>query len=223
MKKKSFKRIMTRINMVILRNPILIEGLAVATAVMTTTRVSDAMCSVLALWIMALPTALIVYPLGPKLPTYARAILYAVIACVMYIPAFFIIRAISQQAVANLTIYLPLLVLNELVISRSEKALKQRRFSNYINSAFSDLIGFALVMFVVSSLREIFAYGTFFGIELNTVFKLPMVALPFMGFIVVGYLSAMIRWTYSKIMQKVSRKRLKKPKTLILSDGEVNV
>ncbi len=223
MRKRSLKRFITRVNMVILRNPILIEGLAIATAVMTTTRVLDTLCMVLALIIMALPTALVVYPLSPKLPTYARAILYAVIACIMYIPAYFIIRTISQQAVANLTIYLPLLVLNELVITRSEKALKQRRFGSYMLSAFTDLFGFSLVMFAVASLREILAFGTFFGIALDTKIKIPMVALPFMGFIIVGYLSAMIRWTYAKIMQKVSRKRLKRPKTLILSDGEVNV
>ncbi len=224
MKKTSLKRIMTRVNMILLRNPILIEGLAIATVVMTTTRLLDAMCATLALWIMVIPTTLIIYPLGEKLPTYAKSICYALIACVMYIPAYFITRAISQQAIADLTIYLPLMVLSELIMSHSEKRAKHRRFAPYITSTITDLIGFTLVMFVVASLREIFAYNTFFGTPVDLNIKVPFMALPFMGFIVVGYLSAMIRWTYSKIMQSVSRKKLKKPKTLILNeDGEVNV
>ncbi len=224
MKNSTLKRLMTRVNMIILRNPILIEGLAIATVVMTTTRLLDAMSATLALWIMVLPTALLIYPIGEKLPVYAKAIIYALIACVMYIPAYFIIRSISQQAISDLSIYLPLLVLSELIMSHSEKSSKHRRFAPYIISTITDLIGFTLVMFVVASFREIVAYGTFFGNELDINLKIPVVELPFMGFIIVGYLSAMIRWTYAKIMQKISRKNLKKPKTLILNEnGEVNV
>ena len=177
MKKKTVRRLLTRINMIFLRNPILIEGIVIATVVMTTTHVLDAMCACLALWIMALPTALIVYPIKEKLPAYAKAIIYALVACVMYIPAYFILKTISQQAIADLTIYLPLLVLSELIMAHSEKSSKHRRFKSYAISTVMDLIGVSLVMFVVSSLREILAYGTFFGITLELNFKLPF--LPF--------------------------------------------
>ena len=209
--------------MIFLRNPILIEGIVIATVVMTTTHVLDAMCACLALWIMALPTALIVYPIKEKLPAYAKAIIYALVACVMYIPAYFILKTISQQAIADLTIYLPLLVLSELIMVHSEKSSKHRRFKPYALSTVMDLIGVSLVMFVVSALREILAYGTFFGITLELDFKLPMFALPFMGFIVVGYLCALTRWVYSKVIERTNRKKFKKPKTLILGEEEAKV
>lgn len=223
MKKKTLRRLLTRINMIFLRNPILIEGIVIATVVMTTTHVLDAMCACLALWIMALPTALIVYPIKEKLPAYAKAIIYALVACVMYIPAYFILKTISQQAIADLTIYLPLLVLSELIMAHSEKSSKHRRFKSYALSTVMDLIGVSLVMFVVSALREILAYGTFFGITLELNFKLPMFALPFMGFIVVGYLCALTRWVYSKAIERTNRKKFKKPKTLILGEEEAKV
>ncbi len=223
MKKKNFRRFMMYMSAVILRNPILIEGLVIATVVMTTTHVLDAMCACLALWIMALPTALVMYPVKEKLPAYAKIIVYALVACIMYIPAYFILKAVSQQAIADLTIYLPLLVLSELIVSHSEKKSKHRRFKPYAISTVIDLVGVSLVMFVVSTFREILAYGTFFGITLEIDFKLPMFALPFMGFIVVGYLCALTRWVYSKVTERTNRKKLKKPKTLILGEEEVKV
>ena len=223
MKKRTLKRVLTRLNMIFLRNPILMEGLVIATAVMATTRVTDAMCATLALCIMALPTALIMYPIKEKLPTYAKAIVCAVVACVMYVPAYFVIKAISQQAIADLTIYLPLLVLSELIMMHTEKSIKHRRLSAYVTSTVIDLIGVAVVMFVVSSVREILAYSTFFGIPVDIDFKLPMFALPFMGFIVVGYLSALTRWVYLRINEIKNKKKIKKPKTLILGEEEAKV
>lgn len=209
--KKNFKRKLTRLNMIFLRNPILVEGLAVATAVMTTTKLIDATAVCIALWVMALPTALIVFPLNNKFPHYAKAVIYAILASLMYIPAYFLVRSYSQQAVADLTIYLPLLVVSEVIIARNEKKTKRRRFSAYsINTVF-DLVGITIVLFVVAAIREFFAYGTFYGIDLGVKFKIPVVTEEFMGFIIVGYLCAGLRFLYSLPNKKKKPKKEKFP------------
>lgn len=207
--KKNFKRNLTRLNMILLRNPILIEGIAVATAVMTTTRLIDAVAVCIALWVMALPTSLLVYPLGDKFPNYAKAVLYAVVASVMYIPAYFLVRTYSQQAVADLTIYLPLLVVSEIIMARSEKKTKRRRFGTYLSNTLMDLFGFTLVMLVIAFIREFIAYGTIFGIDMGIKVKIPVVAEVFMGFIILGYLCAGLRFFYSRIDKKSKRKKQK--------------
>jgi Na+-transporting NADH:ubiquinone oxidoreductase subunit NqrD len=220
--KKNVKRTFTRLNMIFLRNPILVEGIAVATAVMTTTRLIDATAVCIALWVMALPTSVFVYPLKDKIPNYAKAILYALSASIMYIPAYFLVRSYSQQAVADLTIYLPLLVVSELIMARSDKKTKRRRFGSYLSNTIVDLIGVTLVLFVTAFIREFFSYGTFFGIDMGLKVKIPVVAEVFMGFIVLGFLCAFLRFLYS-LKGKKNKKNSPKIKLPYELEQEVKV
>ena len=193
------------------KNPILISGLSMVTAVMATKSAWDALCISVALGIMLVPTVAVAFVTPVKLRMEMRFILYTVVASLSYLPAFAAVRAMNASATAALGIYLPLLAVNELIVLRADRFVTKKSAAMTVLDTAGCLVSFTLSMLLIAVLREMFGSGTVFGYPVLS-HTLPVLLLPFSGFIIVGFTAAGLRKVQMLTLYALRQNRLKRRK-----------
>lgn len=209
MKKISAAR--TVVNFLWIKNPLLIYGLSVVTAVMTTTSLNSAVSVCIALVIMMIPTMLTALILGDKLLPEIRFAIYTLVSSLAYIPAVIAVKELFPQSVTALTIYLPLLAVNELVVLRADRYAKKRSVKFALADTLGCIISFTLTMLFIAFVRELFGSGSLFGYKVLKQSN-PEVLLPFMGFIIAGFSAALFKHVQAITVVSIRRRRHKKMK-----------
>jgi len=90
----------------------------------------------------------------------------------------------------TLGMYIYLMAVNGMTIYQASTVTEKDKPLPVLASAFMNVVGFSLAMFVVSLLREYFGNGTVWGIPLPAPVILPGIRVPFFGFIIVGFVLA---------------------------------
>lgn len=209
MKKISAAR--TVVNFLWIKNPLLIYGLSVVTAVMTTTSLNSAVSVCIALVIMMIPTMLTALILGDRLLPEIRFAIYTLVSSLAYIPAVIAVKELFPQSVTALTIYLPLLAVNELVVLRADRYAKKRSVKFALADTLGCIISFTLTMLFIAFVRELFGSGSLFGYKVLKQSN-PEVLLPFMGFIIAGFSAALFKHVQAIMVVSIRRRRHKKMK-----------
>lgn len=191
------------------KNPLLIYGLSVVTAVMTTTSLSSALSVCMALLIMMIPTSATALIIGSKLVPEIRFVIHTLVASISYIPAVMAVRSIFPQATTALTIYLPLLAVNELVVLRADRYAKKRSVSFALADIFGCILSFTITMLFIAFIRELLGSGTLFGYKIMEQTS-PEVLLPFMGFIISGFTAALFKHGQAMLVKTIRHRRHKK-------------
>lgn len=192
-----------------IKNPLLIYGLSVVTAVMTTTSLNSALSVCLALVIMMIPTAAVSLLMGSKLPSEIRFVVHTLVASLSYVPAVMAVRAVFPQAVTALTIYLPLLAVNELVVLRADRYATKRSISFAITDTLGCILSFTLTMLFIAFIREFLGSGSLFGYKILKQTR-PEFLLPFMGFILSGFTAAIFKHVQAVAILAIRRRRYRK-------------
>lgn len=196
-----------------IKNPLLIYGLSVVTAVMTTTSLNSALAVCLALLIMMIPTTAVALVMGSKLPPEIRFVIHTLVASLSYIPAAMAVRALFPQAVTALTIYLPLLAVNELVVLRADRYAKKRSVVFALTDTLGCILSFTLTMLFIAFVRELLGSGSLFGYKMLKQTN-PEFLLPFMGFIISGFTAALFKHSQAMAILAIRRRRYKKARKL---------
>lgn len=191
------------------KNPLLIYGLSVVTAVMTTTSLNSALSVCMALLIMMIPTYAVALIMGTKLVPEIRFVVHTLVASVSYIPAVLAVRAIFPQTITALTIYLPLLAVNELVVLRADRYVSKRSVGFAVADTLGCILGFTITMLFIAFVRELFGSGTLFGYRIIN-HTSPEVLLPFMGFIISGFTAALFKHGQAVLVNAIRHRRRKK-------------
>ena len=209
MKKTSALR--TVVNFLWIKNPLLIYGLSVVTAVMTTTSLNSAVSVCIALVIMMFPTTITALILGDKLLPEIRFVIYTLVSSLAYIPAVMAVKTLFPQSVAALTIYLPLLAVNELVVLRADRYANKRSVGFALADTVGCIISFVLTMLFIAFVRELLGSGSLFGYKVLK-HSNPEVLLPFMGFIIAGFSAALFKHVQAMMVVSIRHRRHKKTK-----------
>ena len=128
----------------------------------------------------------------PKFFPYAiRVILYVLLACLLYIPVAWLLQFWFAEAVARVGIFLPLLVTNSLIVTKTETRFLRKKRLPMLLDVLCHTLGFFLVIVVVGALREVLGSGTFLGEAVGG--GLYALTLPFGGFILLGLLAAALQ------------------------------
>ncbi|MFV0414347.1 MAG: Rnf-Nqr domain containing protein [Oscillospiraceae bacterium] len=194
---------LSRRDRILLNNPVIMQGLGLAPVVIGATNVQNALVLAVAVALLLTPTRMLAAFLGRKTGFKFRAVLYSVTAGLVYIGVGYIVDYIFGQAASGVGIYLPLLVLEPLIIKRYESPQRER-ISTSLKKGIITTIGFCLVLFLMAGLREILALGTFAGIEVFKTGLLPIAGMPAGGFILLGLLAAVWRALVFEFKKRVS-------------------
>ena len=159
-------KLKTLVNGIIRENPVLVLVLGTCPTLATTTQASNAFGMGIAATAVLLGSNVFISLLRKVIPDKVRIPCYIVLIASFVTVVEMILHAYAYSIFDALGIYLPLIVVNCIILGRAEMFANK---NNVVDSALDAIgmgIGFTLTLFVMSSIREIFGNGTWFGMEI---------------------------------------------------------
>lgn len=188
----------------LLGNPILERGLIIAPVVVASYNNKNSLILGLSFFFITYITVFASSFIPKGIPYTIRTIIYTLIACVVFIPTAGLMNNLFPQSIFSIGVFLPLLVANSLIVVKSESRFHKRRRGYMMADLFFNCVGFFCVIVLVGTIREFLGSGSFLGTPIPGMFTAQAVLMPFSGFIIVGFLAA--------IVQKI-KNALENPKT----------
>lgn len=183
---------LSRRDRVFINNPVIMQGLGIAAIVIPATSLQNALVMAFAVLVLLTPTRMIATAIGQRVGYRLRAIIYVLTSGVVYIAVAFLTDHLFDTTTISVGIYLPLLVVEPLILKRFESPKKERLITSFKKGIITT-IGYCLVLFIVAGVREFLAVGELGGIEIYRGSLFPMAALPAGGFIILGLIAAIWR------------------------------
>ena len=189
---------------VFLNNPVVMQGMGLAPLVVLATSGQNAVMLAAAVALLLVPSRVLacllsrLVPLNSEHPApeelqkklLPRALVYSLSAAVVYLAAYPILNAAFGTSLLALGIYLPLLVVEPLLIYRFGRV--QETVRKAVSKGLRITVGYVLLLLLVGCVREWLAMGTVFGLPVSRP-VLPVANLPAGGFLVLGVLCAVWR------------------------------
>lgn len=191
---------------IFLNNPVVMQGLGLAPLVVAATSGINALRLCVAVALLLTPTRMLGGQISraAKLSLAARGFVYCLIASLLYIGVYPIMTLLFGVDVIQLGLYLPLLVVEPLIIKRYERPDQKERLRTALRKGLRTTIGYAIILLLLGCGRELLAGGTVFGNQVMERALLPMASLPAGGFILLGILCAFWRGAVSAYKHHVN-------------------
>lgn len=179
---------------IIKENPVLILILGTCPALATTTQVSSALGMGVAATAVLICSNIAISALKRVIPTTVRIPCYIVLIASFVTIVQMVIKALAPALNDSLGIYLPLIVVNCIILGRAEMFANK---NSVVDSALDGIgmgIGFTLTLILMATFREVLGNGTWFGIEIPFLADNPImiVAMAPGGFCVYGLIIAIV-------------------------------
>lgn len=152
-------------------NPVLILVLGTCPTLAVTTQASNALGMGAAATFVLLCSNIVISLLRKIIPDKVRIPCYIVLIAGFVTIVQMMIKAFAYSLYESLGIYLPLIVVNCIILGRAEMFASK---NNVVDSALDAIgmgLGFTLTLFIMSSIREIFGNGTWYGIEIPLLYE----------------------------------------------------
>lgn len=189
---KKNRRRLAPMNGLLAKNPVLINGLALAPVIVASTTLKNAIVLSIGMAIAMIPTMLLSLFVKSKRDHWSQTLLYMVCSAISYIPAAFLIRRFFPTEMGLVGIYLPMIVVNSIPITRAQMFAGRRKRAFLVVDMLFQVLGFTLAIFLVAAIREFIGAGTLFGVPVGG-FHLETILYPFGGFFVVAFLAALFQ------------------------------
>ena len=153
-------------NGIIKENPVLVLVLGTCPTLATTTQASNAFGMGVAATAVLLGSNIFVSLLRKAISDKVRIPCYIVLIASFVTIVQMVLHAFAYSIYEALGIFLPLIVVNCIILGRAEMFANKH---NPIDSALDAIgmgIGFTLTLFVMASIREIFGNGTWYGMPI---------------------------------------------------------
>ncbi len=188
------KKISILTNGIIKENPVLVLVLGTCPTLAITTQASNAIGMGLAATIVLLCSNMAISAMRKVIPDNVRIPCYIVLIAGFVTIVQMLVKAFSPALDVALGIYLPLIVVNCIILGRAEMFANK---NTVVDSALDGIgmgLGFTLTLLVMSSIREIFGSGTWFGMEIPFLIdnNVSILTLAPGGFFVFGCLIALV-------------------------------
>lgn len=209
--RKSFyqrhRKFLQRFDGLLLTNPVLERGLVLAPVIVASYNCVNALILGLSFFAITFVTVLIASFLPKKIPYTIRVILYTLLAFGIFIPTALLMNHWFPQTIfTELGVFLPLLAANSLIVVKSESRFYKHRRGYMVVDLFCHCLGFLWAILLVGGLRELLGKGTLFGHPAQDAFTVPAAMMPFSGFILVGFLAAVVRRLKTRIENPPARR-----------------
>ena len=185
-------------NSALIQNPVLFEAIGIAPiaaiAVSLKTAIILAVASCLELVIIELFTCLAL----KKVKSYFRMPVYAALGMLINLPVFLFFAKFTPNEALNVGIFLPLLAVNSLIALHCERFAVKNKMKDTFVDAISAAAGYAFVLLLVGTAREILGSGTIYSVDLHLPVQLTGLLMPFGGLLLVGFLAAAVKALIAK-------------------------
>ena len=178
---------------IIKENPVLRLVLGTCPTLAVSTAAVNGIGMGIAATLVLLGSNIVISLLRHIIPDKVRIPAYITIIAAFVTVIQMLIKAFMPSIDAALGIYLPLIVVNCIILGRAEMFASKNSVLPSIFDALGMGVGFTAALLVMGSIREILGAGTLFGIELTNNFIPPMTVMLLApgGFFVFGVLIAL--------------------------------
>ena len=189
-------------NGIIKENPVLVLVLGTCPTLATTTSVSTAIGMGLAAAIVLICSNILISLLRKIIPDSVRIPCYNVVIAGFVSVVQMLVQAYFQDLYDALGVYLPLIVVNCIILGRAEMFASKHSVGESALDGIGMGIGFTVTLVVMATLREVVGAGTFAGIPVPffSSYNIPILTQTPGGFFIFGCLIALVaRITHGKV------------------------
>ena len=188
------KRLATLTAGLIKENPVLVLVLGTCPTLAISTQATNAFGMGIAATAVLLGSNIFISLLRNIIPDKVRIPCYIVLIAGFVTLTQMVIEAFAYSLYQALGIYLPLIVVNCIILGRAEMYANKNGVLDSALDAIGMGIGFTLTLIVMASIREIFGSGTWFGMELPWLIdnNISVMTMAPGGFVIFGCLIALV-------------------------------
>ncbi|MCM1333710.1 MAG: hypothetical protein NC084_06980 [Bacteroides sp.] len=181
------------------QNIVFMSGLLTAPVIAGATTLLKALAICLVFSLVSFLTIALCRAVPRKIAYTLRVIVYSFTAAAFYIPVYLFARALfGAGVIGSAGVYLPILVTNALILSKTESRFYGEPFADMILDSAVFILGFDGACLLVGGLREILSAGTIGGLYLPLPFTIPALETTFGGFLFVGVFAGLFRGIYNR-------------------------
>ena len=164
MEKKEKSRISILTNGLIKENPVLVLLLGTCPSLAVTTQAANGLGMGLAATFVLVCSNAAISLLKGIIPEKARIPSYIVLIAGFVTVVQLLVQAYAPALDSALGIYLPLIVVNCIILGRAEMFASKNNVVNSILDGIGMGLGFTLALIIIGSIRELLGAGTWFGL-----------------------------------------------------------
>ena len=198
-------KLQTLTNGIIKENPVLVLVLGTCPTLAVSTQASNAFGMGAAATVVLLCSNIFISMLRKAISDKVRIPCYIVLIASFVTIVQMVLNAFAYPIYKALGIYLPLIVVNCIILGRAEAFANKNSIGDSILDAIGMGIGFTLTLFVMASIREIFGNGTWMGYAIPVLADnhISILTMAPGGFFVFGCLIAAVnKWAKYKPKKK---------------------
>lgn len=179
---------------IISENPVLVLVLGTCPTLAVSTNVSSALGMGAAATIVLLCSNIVISALRKVIPDKVRIPCFIVLIAGFVTMVQMLVKAYAPALDASLGIYLPLIVVNCIILGRAEMFAQKNTVIDSAIDALGMGAGFTLTLVAMASIREIFGNGTWMGIPIPVLTDnhISIMTMAPGGFFVFGLLIAIV-------------------------------
>ena len=195
---------------VVKQNPILIQLLGLCSVLAISTTAMNAIGMGAAVTIVLIFSNVLISLLRKLIPGEIRIAAFIVIISGFVTAVQLLIKAYLPSLDKSLGVFIPLIVVNCIILARAEAfASKNRVLPSALDGLFMG-VGYTVALLILSMVRELAGYGTFFGVKVfgDGFVGVGMLVSPPGAFILLGILIATVNFVMAK--SKTKKKKTEK-------------
>lgn len=189
---------------IIFKNPTFVQLLGMCPTLAVTTAVSNGIGMGLSVTFVLIFSNFFISLLRNFIPSKIRIASYVVVIAGFVSVVEMVLNAYIPALANSLGLFIPLIVVNCIILARAESFASKNRPVAAALDGLSTGLGFTLALTIISAVRELLGSGSLFGYRIlgNAFSPALIIILPAGGFLVLGFLIALVQY----IMQKQKKK-----------------
>lgn len=188
------------------QNIVFMSGLLIAPVIACATTLQKSLAVCIVFTLVSFLTILLCRVIPRKIAYTLRVIIYSLVASAIYIPAVLLATLLmGGDVIASAGVYLPILVTNSLILSKSETRFHVEPLRDMVPDVLCFIAGFDIACIFTGAVREILAKSTIGGAYLEMPFTIPALETTFGGFLFVGIMAGLTRGVYNRHKAKQLR------------------
>ena len=190
-------------------NPVFVHLLGMCPVLAVSNSVVNSLSMGLATLFVIVMSAAVVSLARNLIPSQVRIASYIVIIATFVTVAEYLIQSISLEIHQALGAYVPLIVVNCMILGKAESFASKNPMLPAVGSAFGTGVGFVVAITAMGAVREVLGAGTFLGVPLFGENFEPWVVmiLPSGGFFVLGFLLLVV-YAINEYVKRRARMRV---------------
>ena len=207
--KKYIERLL---NGLVKENPVLVLMLGMCPALAVSTQAANGIGMGLSTLAVLVLSNFVISCLRKVIPDQVRLPAYIVIVASLVTVTELLIKAYLPDIYEALGIYIPLIVVNCIILGRAEAFASKNTVLASAVDGICQGIGYTAVLLVLCFFRELLGAGTLFGVQIMPKSYVPagILVLPVGGFLCLGALIAAMQWGLKKAAKKNEKKEAEK-------------